>query len=58
MTISETLLSLNERIVAQVVSKVIYENLLAVNFSYLLLDLNKLNDAMLMQLQVMLAAYQ
>lgn len=47
----------NMRILAQVVNNLIYENLLAVNLSYLLLDLNKLNDAMLMQLQESVDAY-
>lgn len=51
------LLLQNERIVNQVVNHVIHENLLDVNLSYLLLDLNKLNDAMLMQLEVTIETY-
>jgi CheY-like chemotaxis protein len=47
----------NERLVMQVISNVIYENLLAVNLSYLLLDFNKLNDALLMQLEITVATY-
>ena len=42
----------------QVINNLIYENLLMVNLSYLLLDLNKLNDAMLLQLEESIAAYQ
>ena len=34
-----------------------YENLLGVDLSYLLLDLNKLNDAMLMQLELSIDSY-
>lgn len=40
-----------QRIIAQVINNVIYENLLSVNLSYLLLDLNRLNDAVLLQLE-------
>jgi CheY-like chemotaxis protein len=47
----------NERLIMQVINNVIYENLLAVNLSYLLLDLNKLNDALLMQLEITVASY-
>jgi len=46
-----------QRIIARVINNVIYENLLNVNVSYLLLDLNKLNDAMLLQLQQSIGAY-
>jgi CheY-like chemotaxis protein len=46
-----------QRIVAQVINNVIYENLLDLNVSYLLLDLNKLNDAMLLQLEQSIGAY-
>jgi hypothetical protein len=52
------LLICNERLVAQVISNVVYENLLSVDLSYLLLDLNKLSDAMLMQLEESVDAYQ
>ncbi len=47
----------NERLIEQVINNVIYENLLAVNLSYLLLDLNKLNDALLLQLEVSILSY-
>lgn len=47
----------NARIVTQVISNIIYENLLSMNLSYLLLDLNKLNDALLMQLEETSVAY-
>ena len=47
-----------ERTMTQVINNLIYENLLMVNLSYLLLDLNKLNDAMLLQLEESIAAYQ
>lgn len=46
-----------QRIVSQVINNVIYENLLNLNVSYLLLDLNKLNDAMLLQLEQSIGAY-
>lgn len=51
------LLSECERIVTQVINNVLYENLLAVNLSHLLLDLNKLTDAMLMQNRHSLEGY-
>ncbi len=44
-----------ERTMTQVINNLIYENLLMVNLSYLLLDLNKLNDAMLLQLEESIA---
>ncbi len=47
-----------ERTMTQVINNLIYENLLMVNLSYLLLDLNRLNDAMLLQLEESIAAYQ
>jgi CheY-like chemotaxis protein len=47
----------NERIVDQVINNVIYENLLTLNLSYLLLDLNKLDDALLLQLEESIGAY-
>ncbi len=46
-----------QRIIAQVINNLIYENLLAVNLSFLLLDLNKLNDAMLLQLEHSIESY-
>jgi hypothetical protein len=47
-----------KRILAQVINDVIYENLLSANLSYLMLDMNKLNDAILLQLEESLEAYQ
>ena len=47
-----------ERTMTQVINNLIFENLLTVNLSYLLLDLNKLYDAMLLQLEESIAAYQ
>jgi len=46
-----------QRIIGQVINNLIYENLLSVNLSYLLLDLNKLNDAVLLQLQESVESY-
>ena len=46
-----------KRILLQVINNVIYENLLSVNLSYLLLDLNKLNDAVLLQLKESIESY-
>ncbi len=46
-----------KRILAQVINNVIYENLLSVNLSYLLLDMNKLNDAVLLQLRESIESY-
>lgn len=51
------LMAQNERIIEQVVTSGIYENLLDVNLSYLLLDLNKLNDALLFELEISITAY-
>lgn len=45
------------RIVAQVINNVIYENLLSINLSYLLLDLNRLNDAMMLQLEASIESF-
>ena len=47
-----------KRILAQVINDVIYENLLALNLSYLMLDINKLNDAVLLQLEESIESYQ
>jgi hypothetical protein len=46
-----------KRIFSQVINNVIYENLLSLNLSYLLLDLNKLNDAVLLQLKESIESY-
>jgi CheY-like chemotaxis protein len=46
-----------QRIIAQVINNMIYENLLGVDLSYLLLDLNKLNDAVLLQLAESIKSY-
>jgi hypothetical protein len=46
-----------KRILARVINNVIHDNLLSVNLSFLLLDLNKLNDAMLFQLEESIEAY-
>ena len=54
---SVKLMVARHRIVAQVINNVIYENLLEVNLSYLLLDLSKLNDAMLLQLEYSIDSY-
>jgi CheY-like chemotaxis protein len=51
------LLILNERIIMEVVCNFIYENLLGVNLSYLLLDLQKLHDARMMQLEETIVVY-
>jgi HEAT repeat protein len=47
-----------KRILAQVINDVIYENLLTANLSYLMLDINKLNDAVLLQLEESIESYQ
>ena len=47
-----------DRIVSQVISNIICEELLVLNLSYLLLDMNKLNDARLMQLEIAVSAYR
>ncbi len=54
---SQKLMVDKQRILAQVVNNLIYENLLGVDLSYLLLDINKLNDAMLMQLGLSIDSY-
>jgi len=46
-----------QRIIAQVINNLIYENLMGVDLSFLLLDLNKLNDAMLLQLEYSVESY-
>jgi YesN/AraC family two-component response regulator len=46
-----------QRIIAQVINNVIYENLLSTDLSYLLLDMNKLNDAVLLQLEGSIESY-
>jgi two-component system OmpR family response regulator len=46
-----------QRIIAEVINNIIYENLLSVNVSYLLLDLNKLNDTVLLQLEESIESY-
>jgi CheY-like chemotaxis protein len=46
-----------QRIIAQVINNVIYENLLGLNLSFLLLDLNKLNDAILLQMEQSIDSY-
>jgi hypothetical protein len=46
-----------QRIIADVINNVIYENLLSVDLSFLLLDLNKLNDAVLLQLEESIESY-
>jgi hypothetical protein len=45
------------RVITQVINNVVYENLLTVNLSYLLLDVNKPNDAMLVQIKESIGAY-
>ncbi len=47
----------NERLIEQVLHNVIYENLLDFNLSYLLLDLERMGDALLLQLQESVRAY-
>lgn len=51
------LVATRNRLVMQAINHVVYEHLLNVNLSYLLLDLNKLNDAMLMQLEESINSY-
>jgi len=51
------LMMAKQRIIAQVINNVIYEHLLSLNLSYLLLDLNKLNDAMLLQMEESVESY-
>ncbi len=47
----------NKRIIEQVVSKVLYENLLSLDLSYLLPDMARLNDAFLWQLAAAIQSY-
>lgn len=47
----------NKRIIEQVVSKVLYENLLSLDLSYLLTDMARLNDAFLWQLASSIQTY-
>ncbi len=46
-----------QRIIAQVIHNVVYENLLSANLSYLMLDLNRLNDAVLLQMGESINSY-
>jgi response regulator RpfG family c-di-GMP phosphodiesterase len=46
-----------QRIIAEVINNLIYEHLLDLNLSYMLLDLNKLNDAVLLQLEESIESY-
>jgi hypothetical protein len=46
-----------ERVITQVINNVIYEHLLGLDLSYLLLDLGKLDDALLLQLKESVSAY-
>jgi hypothetical protein len=46
-----------QRIIAQVINNLIYENLMGVDLSFLLLDLNRLHDAMLLQLGQSIDSY-
>ena len=47
----------NERLIEQVINNVIYENLLSLNLSYLLLDMERMGDALLLQLQESVRSY-
>ena len=47
----------NERLIEQVIHNVIYENLLQFNLSYLLLDMERMGDALLLQLQESIRVY-
>jgi CheY-like chemotaxis protein len=47
----------NERLIEQVINNVIYENLLSLNLSYLLLDMERMGDALLLQLQESIRVY-
>ncbi len=47
----------NERLIEQVINNVIYENLMSLNLSYLLLDMERMGDALLLQLQESVRAY-
>jgi CheY-like chemotaxis protein len=46
-----------QRIISEVINNLIYENLLSVNLSYLLMDLNKLNGAVLLQLEASIESF-
>jgi hypothetical protein len=45
------------RLTEQVINNVVYENLLTIDLSYLLLDLGKLNDAIMLQLGESIRTY-
>jgi response regulator RpfG family c-di-GMP phosphodiesterase len=45
------------RLTVQVINNVVYENLLTIDLSYLLLDLGRLNDAIMLQLGESIRAY-
>lgn len=47
----------NERLKELVINDVIYENLLAIDLSFLLLDIGRLNDALLLQMEESVRAY-
>jgi DNA-binding response OmpR family regulator len=47
----------NERLIEQVINNVVYENLMSLNLSYLLLDLERMGDALLLQLQESVRTY-
>ncbi len=47
----------NERLIEQVIRNVVYENLLSFNLSYLLLDMERMSDALLLQLQESIRSY-
>ena len=47
----------NERLIEQVINNVVYENLMRLNLSYLLLDLERMGDALLLQLQESVRTY-
>jgi hypothetical protein len=46
-----------QRIITEVINNLIYEHLLDLNLSYMLLDLNKVNDAVLLQLEESTESY-
>ena len=46
-----------QRIITEVINNLIYEHLLDLNLSYMLLDLNKVNDAVLLQLEESIESY-
>ena len=46
-----------ERLIEQVINNVVYENLMRLNLSYLLLDLERMGDALLLQLQESVRTY-